>query len=185
MRQSPSKLCRSSKPVQRRENLDSKRGAPMRGTIGARGYPWGTKEPSGRSLRGRSAQAQVQVRGYKEEKLELAARTLCFICPSFASCALVRCLFTQCSLSLSLSSTRENRVSSNCPWLEPGILVCIRSSSLDPLPAQLDQVGVTFLYIKVPFLFFSFSFRFGLCRTTFVVLLAWWWGICISRDSYQ
>lgn len=46
-----------------------------------------TKKPSGRSLRGRSAQAQVQVRGYKEEKLELAARTLCFICPSIASCA--------------------------------------------------------------------------------------------------
>lgn len=45
----------------------------------------GTKEPSGRSLRGRSAQAQVQVRGYKEEKLGLAARTLCFICPSLAS----------------------------------------------------------------------------------------------------
>lgn len=99
-------------------------------------HPWGTKGPSGRSLRGRSAQAQVQVRGYKEEKLELAARTLCFICPSFASCALVvRCLFTQCSplvLSLSLSlclythtslslspPLLENLASSNRPSLEP------------------------------------------------------------------
>jgi len=44
-----------------------------------------TKEMSGRSLRGRSAQAQVQVRGYKEEKLELAVRTLCFICLSYRS----------------------------------------------------------------------------------------------------
>jgi len=44
-----------------------------------------TKEMSGRSLRGRSAQAQVQVRGYKEEKLGLAVRTLCFICPSYRS----------------------------------------------------------------------------------------------------
>lgn len=49
--------------------------------------PWVhlTKEMSGRSLRGRSAQAQVQVRGYKEEKLGLAVRTLCFICPSHRS----------------------------------------------------------------------------------------------------
>lgn len=37
------------------------------------------------ALRGRSAQAQVQVRGYKEEKLGLAVRTLCFICPSYRS----------------------------------------------------------------------------------------------------
>ncbi|CAL1685419.1 unnamed protein product [Lasius platythorax] len=43
------------------------------------------KEMSGWSLRGRSAQAQVQVRGYKEEKLGLAVRTLCFICPSYRS----------------------------------------------------------------------------------------------------
>ena len=36
----------------------------------------------------------MQVRGYKEEKLGLAARTLCFICPSFASRAL-RSLFVR------------------------------------------------------------------------------------------
>lgn len=158
-RQPPSKLSRSSKPVQRRENLDSKRGAPMRGTIGARGYPWGTKEPSGRSLRGRSAQAQVQVRGYKEEKLELAARTLCFICPSFASCALVRCLFTQCSPPppLSLSSRKSSffqlssvGIGSSCAYVPLRWIHHFRFT-----PAQLDQVGVTFLYVKA---FFSFLF---------------------------
>lgn len=95
-------------------------------------HPWGTKGPSGRSLRGRSAQAQVQVRGYKEEKLELAARTLCFICPSFASCALVRCSFTQCSpllslsLYLSLLSLRLSLpLSSRVPPWNRTILVCV------------------------------------------------------------
>lgn len=95
-------------------------------------HPWGTKGPSGRSLRGRSAQAQVQVRGYKEEKLELAARTLCFICPSFASCALVRCSFTQCSpllspsLYLSLLSLRlPLPLSSRVPPWNRTILVCV------------------------------------------------------------
>lgn len=148
-RQPPSKLSRSSKPVQRRENLDSKRGAPMRGTIGARGYPWGTKEPSGRSLRGRSAQAQVQVRGYKEEKLELAARTLCFICPSFASCALVRCLFTQCSPPPPLSLLAKIEfLPTVLGWNR--VLVCIRSSSLDPsLPLHTSSARPGRCYIFI------------------------------------
>lgn len=66
-----------------------------------------TKKPSGRSLRGRSAQAQVQVRGYKEEKLELAARTLCFICPSIASCARSLFVISPLDSSFFFSSTRS------------------------------------------------------------------------------
>ena len=87
--------------IEENRTCENFEGAPMRGTmIGARGEPRGRVDEA---LRGRSAQAQVQVRGYKEEKLELAARTLCFICPSFASCALVRRLSTQCSPLVLLS----------------------------------------------------------------------------------
>lgn len=44
------------------------------------------KEQSARSLEDRSAQAQVvQVRGYKESKLDLLVRILCFMCPLFGS----------------------------------------------------------------------------------------------------
>lgn len=159
----------------------------MRGTIGARGYPWGTKEPSGRSLRGRSAQAQVQVRGYKEEKLELAARTLCFICPSFASCALVRCLFTQCSPPPPLSLLAKIEfLPTVLGWNR--VLVCIRSSSLDPsLPLHTSSArpGRCYIFYMLKLSFFFFFF-FGLdCAEQpllFVVLLTWWWMICISRD---
>lgn len=132
-------------------------GAPMRGTmIGARGEPRGRVDEA---LRGRSAQAQVQVRGYKEEKLELAARTLCFICPSFASCALVRRLSTQCSplvllslylsislstyLSLSLSAREKSR---SLRRRSDEILVCDKPVSFDrvqPRNAQPVQLNST------------------------------------------
>ena len=117
-------------------------------------HPWGTKGPSGRSLRGRTAQAQVQVRGYKEEKLELAARTLCFICPSFASCALVRCSFTQCSPLLSLSLSLSTLSASLSPSLlassslepdDPRVREPLRSIVFNPTAQPLDQVGVAFL----------------------------------------
>lgn len=128
----------------------------MRGTtIGARGEPRGRVDEA---LRGRSAQAQVQVRGYKEEKLELAARTLCFICPSFASCALVRRLSTQCSplvssLSICLSlyllislfpSAREK--SRSLRRRSDEILVCDKPVSFDrvqPRNAQPVQLNST------------------------------------------
>lgn len=143
--------------IEENRTCENFEGAPMRGTtIGARGEPRGRVDEA---LRGRSAQAQVQVRGYKEEKLELAARTLCFICPSFASCALVRRLSTQCSplvllslylsislstyLSLSLSAREKSR---SLRRRSDEILVCDKPVSFDrvqPRNAQPVQLNST------------------------------------------
>lgn len=127
-----------------------------------------TKKPSGRSLRGRSAQAQVQVRGYKEEKLELAARTLCFICPSIASCA--RSLFVHgdqpARFVFFFSSTRSRigqvAASPRCLCHRRSIALsslspsCVHSFVSSRLlrdfhfddPARLIQVGAENTFIK-------------------------------------
>lgn len=75
---------------------------------------WWRKWANG-ALRGWSAQAQVQVRGYKEEKLGLAVRTLCFICPSYRSHRSRYARYSFLSLSLCLATeTLISRCIRNC-----------------------------------------------------------------------
>lgn len=98
-----------------------------------------TKEMSGRSLRGRSAQAQVQVRGYKEEKLGLAVRTLCFICPSYRS-------YNRSRHPHFLSRRNFSRCVCNC-----NVLGCIRASFFPAFPAELfDKLDSPLTRQRIP-----------------------------------
>lgn len=98
-----------------------------------------TKEMSGRSLRGRSAQAQVQVRGYKEEKLGLAVRTLCFICPSYRS-------HNRSRHPHFLSRRNFSRCVCNC-----NVIGCIRVSFFPAFPAELfDKLDSPLTRQRIP-----------------------------------